>query len=63
MKATSVSDKEADVYTKLNQAEAVKDLANNPNNAGATIMGMNMGQTFAANMQGNPNNRNEESKN
>ncbi len=60
MKATSVNDKEADVYTKLNQAEAVKDLANNPNNAGATIMGMNMGQSFAANMQGsfNPNNNN-----
>ena len=56
MKATSVSDSEADIYAKLNQAEAVKDLANNPNNAGATIMGMNMGQQFAANIQGNLNN-------
>ena len=65
MKATSVNDKEADVYTKLNQAEAVKDLANNPNNAGATIMGMNMGQSFAANMQGsfNPNNNNNNNNN
>ncbi len=64
MKATSVNDKEADVYAKLNQAEAVKDLANNPNNAGATIMGMNMGQQFAANIQGslNPNKNNEEPK-
>ena len=59
MKATSVNDKEADVYAKLNQAEAVKDLANNPNNAGATIMGMNMGQSFAANMQGNILNNNK----
>ncbi len=65
MKATSVNDKEADVYAKLNQAEAVKDLANNPNNAGATIMGMNMGQQFAANIQGslNPNKNTEEPKN
>lgn len=47
MKATSVDDKEADVYTKLNKAEALKDLANNPSNAGTTIMGMNMGNTFA----------------
>ena len=60
MKATSVNDKEADVYAKLNQAEAVKDLANNPNNAGATIMGMNMGQSFAANMQGSLNKPNTE---
>ena len=60
MKATSVNDKEADVYAKLNQAEAVKDLANNPNNAGATIMGMNMGQSFAANMQGSLNKPNKE---
>lgn len=47
MKATSVDAKEADVYTKLNKAEALKDLANNPSNAGTTIMGMNMGNTFA----------------
>lgn len=55
MKATSVNNEEADVYAKLNQAEAVKDLANNPNNAGATIMGMNIGQQFAANIQGSLN--------
>lgn len=47
MKATSVDDKEADIYTKLNKAEAIKDLANNPTNAGSTIMGMNVGNTFA----------------
>lgn len=47
MKATSVDDKEADVYTKLNKAEALKDLANNHSNAGTTVMGMNMGNTFA----------------
>ena len=62
MKARSVNGEEADVYTKLNQAEAVKDLANNPNNAGATIMGMNMGQTFAANMQGNLNPNKDDKK-
>ena len=63
MKATSVNDKEAKIYATLNQAEAVKDLANNPNNAGATIMGMNVGQTFAANMQGSLNPTNNDNKN
>lgn len=48
MKATSVNESEADVYTKLNKAEAIKDLANNSNNAGTTMMGMNMGNSFAA---------------
>lgn len=47
MKATSVDNDEADVYTKLQKAEAIKDLANNPSNAGSTIMGMNVGNTFA----------------
>ncbi len=47
MKATSVDEKEADIYAKLNKAEAIKDLANNPSNAGSTIMGMNVGDTFA----------------
>lgn len=47
MKATSVKDEEADIYTKLNKAEALKDLANNPSNAGTTVMGMNVGNTFA----------------
>ncbi len=47
MKATSVDDTEADIYTKLNKAEALKDLANNPSSAGSTIMGMNVGNTFA----------------
>lgn len=47
MKATSVENDEADIYTKLNKAEALKDLANNPSNAGTTVMGMNVGNTFA----------------
>lgn len=47
MKATSVDEKEADIYTKLNTAEAIKDLANNPNNSGTSIMGMNLGNTIA----------------
>lgn len=47
MKATSVDEKEADIYTKLNTAEAIKDLANNPNNNGTSIMGMNLGNTIA----------------
>ena len=47
MKATSVDDKQADIYTKLNTAEAIKDLANNQNNSGTQIMGMNLGNTFS----------------
>lgn len=47
MKATSVDEKEADIYTKLNTAEAIKDLANNKNNSGTSIMGMNLGNTVA----------------
>lgn len=52
MKATSVNDKEAETYAKLNQAEAIKDLANNPNSAGATIMGMNLGNQFGGILTG-----------
>ena len=55
MKATSVDDKEADIYTKLNKAEAIKDLANNPTNAGSTIMGMNVGNTFAGMLKDDEN--------
>ena len=51
MKATSASNEEADIYTKLNKAEAIKDLANNPNSTGTTIMGMNMGNVFGAEMK------------
>ena len=47
MKATSIDSNQADVYTKINTAEALKDMANNPNNNGTTIMGMNMGNTLA----------------
>lgn len=47
MKATSVTEEEANVYTKLNTAEAIKDLANNQNNSGTSIMGMNLGNAVA----------------
>lgn len=50
MKATSATDEEADIYTKLNKAEAMKDLANN-SSSGTTIMGMNMGNMFGAEMK------------
>lgn len=55
MKATSVDSEQADVYTKLNTAEAMKDMANNQNNAGTTIMGMNMGNTLAGMVNNNTN--------
>jgi len=67
MKATSVDAEQADVYAKLNTAEAIKDMANNPgNNGGATIMGMNLGNTMAGminnniNPNGNNNNNNNQ---
>lgn len=54
MKATSVDSSEADVYTKLNTAEAIKEMAGNPGNSGgATIMGMNLGNTVAGIINGN----------
>lgn len=52
MKATSVNNEEADVYTKLNTAEAIKDLANNPNSSGTSIMGMNLGNTVGGIING-----------
>ena len=55
MKATSVDSEQADVYTKLNTAEAMKDMANNPNNSGTAIMGMNMGNTLAGFIDKNVN--------
>lgn len=58
MKATSVDNEQADIYTKLNTAEAIKDLANNPNNSGTQVMGMNLGNTFS----GIINNSNNENK-
>ena len=47
MKASSVDEKGADIYTKLNTAEAIKDMANNENSSAATVMGMNLGNTVA----------------
>ena len=64
MKATSVDSEQADVYTKINTAEAIKDMANNQSSGnGTTIMGMNMGNTLAGIINGNingaqPNNNN-----
>ena len=56
MKASSVNNEEADIYEKLNRAEAMKDLANNANSAGATVMGMNMGNMFGGQINNNNNN-------
>ena len=62
MKATSVDAEQADIYTKLNTAEAIKDMANNENNSGTTLMGMNMGNTMAGlinkNIMGDNSNNN-----
>lgn len=44
MKATSVDSNEADIYTKLNVAEAVKDMANNKSSSASTILGVNVGK-------------------
>ncbi len=69
MKATSVDADQADVYTKINTAEAIKDMANNQNgNNGTTIMGMNMGNTLAGIISNNingaqPNNNNNNNNN
>lgn len=60
MKATSVDAKEADIYTKLNTAEAIKDLANNQNNSGTSIMGMNLGNTVAGMINKELNDKNKE---
>ena len=62
MKATSVDSEQADIYTKLNTAEAMKDMANNSNNSGTTIMGMNMGNTLAGLVNNNIASANEEKK-
>lgn len=59
MKATSVDAAQADIYTKLNTAEAMKDMANNSNNSGTTIMGMNMGNTLAGMVNNNINEANK----
>ena len=58
MKATSVDSEQADIYTKLNTAEAMKDMANNHNNSGTAIMGMNMGNTLAGMVNTNIQNSN-----
>ncbi len=54
MKATSATDEEANIYTKLTQAQAMKDLANNTSgNPGQSIMGMKMGEMFGGQIQNN----------
>lgn len=62
MKATSVDSNEADIYTKLNTAEAIKDLANNQNNSGTSIMGMNLGNTVAGMINNNIDQNNNDEK-
>ncbi len=59
MKATSIDNEHADIYTKINTAEAIKDMANNQNNNGTTIMGMNMGNTLAGIINQNINDSNK----
>lgn len=52
MKATSATDEEANIYTKLTQAQAMKDLANNTSGSpGQSIMGMKMGEMFGGQIQ------------
>ena len=59
MKATSATNEEADIYTKLTEAQAMKDLANNTSgNPGQSIMGMKMGEMFGAQIQDSVNNTN-----
>ncbi len=54
MKATSATDEEANIYTKLTQAQAMKDLANNTSGSpGQSIMGMKMGEMFGGQIQQN----------
>lgn len=48
MKATSIDDKEVETYTKIQQAEAIKELAKNEGSPGATLMGMNVRNMFGA---------------
>ena len=44
LKATAVDQTQAGIYTQLNTAEAIKDMANNESGGnGSTIMGMNLG--------------------
>lgn len=62
MKATSIDNDQADVYTKINTAEALKDMANNQNNNGTTIMGMNMGNTLAGVINKNIEDANKDNK-
>ncbi len=50
MKATSIDDKEVETYTKIQQAEAIKELAKNEGSPGATLMGMNVGNMFGASL-------------
>ncbi len=54
-KATSINNEEADIYTKINTAEALKDFANNESGnsgMGATILGVNVGQAMGGAMGG-----------
>lgn len=53
LKASAVDQNQANIYTQLNTAEAIKDMANNENGGnGATIMGMGLGSMMGG-MAGN----------
>ena len=56
MKATSVDTDQADIYAKLNTAEAIKDMANNPGSSATNILGMHLGNSVAG-MVTEPQNR------
>lgn len=56
MKATSVDNDQADIYAKLNTAEAIKDMANNPGSSATNILGMHLGNSVAG-MVTEPQNR------
>ena len=47
MKATSVDNNGADIYTKLNTAEAIKDMANNTASDSSTILGVGVGANIS----------------
>ena len=63
MKATSVDEKEVDTYAKIQQADALKDLANNPGSAGTTVMGMNVGGMFGGVLTGENKTENNQQDN
>lgn len=63
MKATSANEKELEAYAKIQQADALKELASNQGSAGTTVMGMNVGGMFGGMLTGqNENAQNNQNK-